>query len=434
MTITASNYFEQVDTFINKLPAAVKEAHDLVTSLKNDGIENPFKTGDKDIDEVGAKLLEQANKVLQSTGPTAKPAAKKSKATKKRNTDILKKYMFDERHPLMLIDKGTSQWNEAYDEFVEYIKLNPQGKPGEFELITKAAKKPTQINTDSTEKKKTVRKTVRKKSVKSVKSVAKKTTRKKVQRKSAQSAAKKSMPVKKAKRMAQKVATKAVKQARKADAKKAPVTVKKLSLELQLIKQVAGMAGKTYTIDALRKKALTIKNHMAEGRIHDHVTTIKQLLTAFNKLIDTAVDMKADKVKVTISKGKQTELSALVKNATVRVRTEFLAGAGDKVVLTFLRVDPDTGNIIYRGSDKDNYVSVEGTIHDMTDEGEPLAPVKNVIIKEGEPVYDPKDRFARRLTNLSGPKKKSVQSVAKKTTRKKVQRKSAAKKRTTKKA
>lgn len=67
------------------------------------------------------------------------------------------------------------------------------------------------------------------------------------------------------------------------------------------------------------------------------------------------------------------------------------------VELTFLKVDPDTGNIIYRGSDKNNYVSVDGKIYDMTDEGEPYCPVHNVEIKKGEPVYDPQDRFARKL-------------------------------------
>ncbi len=381
MTITASNYFEQVDTFISKLPAAVKEAHDLVTSLKNDGIENPFDTGDKDIDEVGSKLLEQANKVLKdSATPAAPKAAKKS---------------------------------------VKSVKSVAPKKA--------TAKKPTQINTDSTEKKKTVRKTVRKKSEKSVKSVAKK------------SASKKSMPVKKAKRMAQKVATKAVKQARKADAKKAPVTVKKLSLELQLIKQVVGMAGKTYTIDALRKKALTIKNHMAEGRIHDHVNIIKQLLTAFNKLIDTAVEMKADKVKVTISKGKQTELSALVKNATVRVRTEFLAGADDARILEmvkhFKKHHWASSNV-----DNDDTAFFEQINISPMEIGTSSSTGMDIKYYDVEKVIPKHGGFVKIESAVSGVKnsfKKSVQSVAKKNTRKKVQRKSVksvAKKRTTKKA
>jgi hypothetical protein len=67
------------------------------------------------------------------------------------------------------------------------------------------------------------------------------------------------------------------------------------------------------------------------------------------------------------------------------------------VELTFLKVDPDTGNIIYRGTDKNNYVDVEGTIHDMTEEGEPDSPVHNVKVKAGEPLYDKNDRFGRKL-------------------------------------
>ena len=44
--------------------------------------------------------------------------------------------------------------------------------------------------------------------------------------------------------------------------------------------------------------------------------------------------MKAEKVKVTISEGKQNQMRDLVKNATVRVRTEFLAGTDDYTEFT----------------------------------------------------------------------------------------------------
>lgn len=67
------------------------------------------------------------------------------------------------------------------------------------------------------------------------------------------------------------------------------------------------------------------------------------------------------------------------------------------IELTFVRVDPDTGNLVYKGTDKNMYISVEGVIHDVTDEMEPDTPAKNVKIKDGEPEYDPEDRFARDL-------------------------------------
>lgn len=68
-----------------------------------------------------------------------------------------------------------------------------------------------------------------------------------------------------------------------------------------------------------------------------------------------------------------------------------------KVELTFLRVDEGTGSLIYKGSDGDIYIEVEGVIHDLTEEGEPLAPFRNYIIKAGEPIYNPADRFGRNV-------------------------------------
>lgn len=68
---------------------------------------------------------------------------------------------------------------------------------------------------------------------------------------------------------------------------------------------------------------------------------------------------------------------------------------GGQIELVFKKVDEDTGNLIYKGSDDNIYIDVEGTIHNVTDEREPLAPVRNVYVKQGEPVYNPEDRFGR---------------------------------------
>ncbi|MCU0431708.1 MAG: hypothetical protein MUF42_17235 [Cytophagaceae bacterium] len=69
------------------------------------------------------------------------------------------------------------------------------------------------------------------------------------------------------------------------------------------------------------------------------------------------------------------------------------------VQLYFQSVDVATGNIIYRGTNNELYISVEETIHFMTGEGEPLSPVNSerIIIADGEPKYDPNDPFAKRL-------------------------------------
>jgi len=67
----------------------------------------------------------------------------------------------------------------------------------------------------------------------------------------------------------------------------------------------------------------------------------------------------------------------------------------EKIELTFLRPDEDTGNFIYKGTDGKIYISIDGIIHDVTQEREPLGPVYNTFVKPGEPVYNPEDRFGR---------------------------------------
>jgi len=69
-----------------------------------------------------------------------------------------------------------------------------------------------------------------------------------------------------------------------------------------------------------------------------------------------------------------------------------------KIELTFLEVDQDTGNFVYKGSNGKIYMSLDGIIHDTTEDPdyrEPIGPVHNVVIKKGEPVYSKEDRFGR---------------------------------------
>ena len=67
----------------------------------------------------------------------------------------------------------------------------------------------------------------------------------------------------------------------------------------------------------------------------------------------------------------------------------------NKIELTFLRVDENTGNFIYKGSDGKIYTDVEGVYHNTTNYGEPDSPAHNVHPKKGEPIYNPEDRFGR---------------------------------------
>jgi hypothetical protein len=67
----------------------------------------------------------------------------------------------------------------------------------------------------------------------------------------------------------------------------------------------------------------------------------------------------------------------------------------NKVELTFLRTDENTGNFLYKGTDGNIYMSIDGQMHDLTRQGEPLGPVYNTYIKTGEPIYNPEDRFGR---------------------------------------
>jgi hypothetical protein len=65
-----------------------------------------------------------------------------------------------------------------------------------------------------------------------------------------------------------------------------------------------------------------------------------------------------------------------------------------KIQLTYVRTD-DNGNFIYKGNDGEIYQDVEGVIHDVTDQGEPLSPVHNVEVIKGQPIYNSEDRFGR---------------------------------------
>lgn len=227
---------------------------------------------------------------------TAPEAIKKGKdffekaASMYGNSDTIKK----------TIDLYISKLNEFA---AQKQQAKESAKPTPKKSVKSVAKKPTQINTDSTEKKKTVRK----KSEKSVQSVAsKKSARKKVQRKSA---AKKPITTSTNNRPA-----------------KAPVTVKKLSLELQVIKSFAGMNGKTYSAVVFKNKHKQISNYLNDDKIHDHKAIILEIKSKLNKVITSLDEHTATNATINIDKEFEAKCRQIVKSGTVRLRTEFIAG------------------------------------------------------------------------------------------------------------
>ena len=108
--------------------------------------------------------------------------------------------------------------------------------------------------------------------------------------------------------------------------------------------------------------------------------------------------------------GKNEELNQFIKEELIKLhkitlleeqktqiedKLRLLTESTNTVVLTFLRTDEGTGNFLYKGSDGDVYVSIDGVIYTLTNAMEPDYPVHNTIVKPGEPIYNPEDRFGR---------------------------------------
>lgn len=269
--INAQNYFEKSSVITDRMPSAVKEAHDLAVSLQQDGI-NPFETGDKDIDETMQLLLNEANKIVSSTSqPTKVSVYETPKQPSKPRT------------------KSTQKTNQA----------------GTKSASKKVAFKKVKSNTSArVPKPKTeTQKTNPAKSV--IRTIQKRTTHK-ANKKAASN----------------KVKTVIV----KVKEPKAPVTVKKLSLELQTIKAFIGMDGKTYKRQAITNKQKAVKNALDSGKIVDHKTVITDINHRLGNAIDAIDKASATDIKVTLEKDFVNKCKQIVAGAKVRIRTEFLSG------------------------------------------------------------------------------------------------------------
>lgn len=118
-----------------------------------------------------------------------------------------------------------------------------------------------------------------------------------------------------------KVVRKTVKQAKPP---KAPVSVKKYSLELQHIKRFAHLHGKDHKISTLKSFLKTIENHIAADDYLNHRSMITEIATRLAKGLEAAQGSSV--MAVTIEPAFREKVQDLVANAKVRMRTEFLAG------------------------------------------------------------------------------------------------------------
>jgi hypothetical protein len=197
----------------------------------------------------------------------------------------------------MILDHDSSQWKKAYDEFISYIKKNPKGKSGDFELIE--TKKPAP-----------------KKTFKSV--VKKRNTVGLNQRKS-----KKGKTI--SRKVAQKITRKAIKQVRKADAQKPSVTKKIFTKELQLIKAFIANNGKEISVGVLKAKHAAVKNALKDGKTNQHQETLRNISVRYGKAIG-AIKGTATHIKCNIEKSFILKLKDIVAGAKIKVRTDVLGG------------------------------------------------------------------------------------------------------------
>lgn len=256
--ITADNYFNKLSVFTDKLTGPVKEAHDLATSLKNDGID-PFTTGDADIDETMQLLLNEVNKITNENNTETKASTPT---------------------PKVFSTKPRSNKNRA-------AKATP-----------KAAKSPARRKKQSVVRQANDSKSISKPRANNTKAKRSNKASKKLKSKSQKPKA--------------------------CTPTKAPVTIKKLSKELQTIKQFAGMHGKKYSLKAIENKYNSAVNFAKQAI--DHKAVVKTISEKLGKLLDVVKKANATDANVSIESEFLTKCKELVSGATVRVRTEFLSG------------------------------------------------------------------------------------------------------------
>lgn len=136
MKITRKNYkVATKDIDFSKLPEAIQEGH------QDFDVYNELYTEDKGIAEVVDIYLEKLNEVVakstkkKSTKPAKKKPSDDSLLIVDNGTLVsLTRYAFAEDHPLMILEKGSSQFQSALQEFYDET-LKMDSKPNEWKLL-----------------------------------------------------------------------------------------------------------------------------------------------------------------------------------------------------------------------------------------------------------------------------------------------------------
>lgn len=273
--ITADNYFDEIPAILDRLPSEVKDAHELVSAMKNDGIDNPFKTGDADIDSMGELLLEKANSIL------AKAEKKESRAAKPKPINEMEQGVID-RYP-----KATKKLAEKRKKQAD--KKEAQAPKKTFKRAVKK-RNTVGLNQRKTKKGKTI-----------------------------------------SRKSAQKITRKAIKQVRKSDAQKPSVTKKIFTKELQIIKAFIANDKKEVSVGVLKAKHAAVKNALKDGKTNQHQETLRNISVRYGKAIG-AIKGTATHIKCNIEKSFILKLKDIVVGAKIKVRTDVLGGMMNDVI------------------------------------------------------------------------------------------------------
>lgn len=274
MQITSSNYFSAVNpALIAKYPGPIKEAHDLAQSLQNDG-QDPFTTGDNDINDVMEALLKAANSFSY--------APKNTEPKRFKNTQT------NENKAQSTPSKAKKAKTPTGNSVAKRIAKKARVK--RVQKTTSTAAAPTKVAVPAKQR-------------------PAKTARKKAQR----------VPSKNSK----KVVVKTV----KVKEPKAPVTVKKLSKELQIIKSFVAMNGKRYKAKFVEFKHADVAKFLPNAV--DHKSVITEVAMKLGNAVKAIKASNLAEITLNIDQAFLTKCTNLVKNAKVRVRTEFLSGVDE---------------------------------------------------------------------------------------------------------
>lgn len=283
--VKGKEFYEKANTMYGKSDAITKTIDLYIAKLNEyaakENKPKPIKQGKGNRTTSSERYNNRMNKIF------ADAEINKAKIqTEIKNT--LSKYMFDERHPLMVLEIGSPQFMAAYNEFLKETETKTE-KNGQWELI---------------ENKKTVApKKVVTKANGSAKYKAK---------------SKKATPK-------TKVKVKVV----KLKEPKPPITIKKLSLELQHIKRFASLSGKSVKVSRLKLFLATISKNIKENNYQNHRALITEIATRLDKAIEQLEATEQTSVNVKHSDEIKEKCKAAIANAKVRVRTEYLSGLGN---------------------------------------------------------------------------------------------------------